>query len=217
MKKKELLRRIEELESRLITEERTRRVEDKNIELRMNIIEERLNAISRIHSNHTAEEFKRNKETNRKIDKLKEAMEALLFRELTRTIDNITNLIGKDTEEQENCKKCVEKPAKKCKKCEKTEKTAAKAEEKAEIKAGDMVKVLKSKDDYIQEIHDMIGKVCKVKGDWQGEIFDVWQPDKKDYWEFSRDEIEPVEKKRGRGRPVGSKNKYNNRKGVKEL
>ena len=204
MKKKELLRRIEELESRLITEERTRRVEDKNIELRINIIEERLNTISRIHSNHTAEEFKRNKETNRKIDKLKEVMEALLFRELTRTIDKITNLIEKNTEEQENCKKC--------------EKTTPKAEEKAEIKVGDIVKIIKSGSDHIEDIRNMIGKelrVVKTK-EYPDKKIGYFIPDEDNFlWAFSRDEIEPVEKKKGRGRPVGSKNKYNNRKGVK--
>lgn len=121
MKKKELEKRINDIE--------------KKLNLFIELVSDKELKHSRIFTNHVAEEFKRNKETNRKIDKLKEVMEALLFRELTRTIDNITNLIEKDTEEQENCKK--------------------------------------------------------------------------------RDEIEPVEKKKGRGRPVGSKNKYNNRKGVK--
>lgn len=212
MKKKELLRKIEKLEFRIMVEEKTRRADYEIIALELEVLKERLNAISRIHSNHTAEDFKRNKETTGKIDLLEEGMQLLMLKDMVKGIMNITEAL----EEQEygidnGCKKCDEKPLKKCKKCEKTEKTAPKAEELAEINAGDIVKIIKSESDHIEDIRNMIGKEYKVRrtGKNPDGTISYYIPAKPNEpsWAFSRDEIELVEKRRGRGRPVGSKNK----------
>lgn len=218
MKKKELLRRIEKLEFRIVVEEKTRRADYEIIALELEALKERLNAISRIHSNHTAEDFKRNKHANERINILEEGMQLLMLKDMVKGMINITEALEKQEYGIDNgCKKCDEKPQKKHKKCEKTGKAAPKAEELAEIKAGDIVKIIKSESDHIEEIRNMIGKEYKVRrtGKNLDGTISYYIPSKENSlsWAFSRKEIELVEKKKGRGRPVGSKN--NNKKGEK--
>lgn len=213
MKKKELLKRIEKLEFRIMVEEKTRRADYEVIALELEALKERLNAISRIHSNHTAEDFKRNKHANEKIDLLEEGMQLLMLKDMIKGIINITDAL----EEQEygidnGCKKCDEKPLKKCKKCEKTEN---KEKLPQEIKVGDLVRVEKSNSVPEEILKEMKKSPCEVKGIF-ADGYVIYTPDKKDCWAFNEDEISIITK-RGRGRPVGSKNKYNERKGVKEL
>lgn len=63
-----------------------------------------------------------------------------------------------------------------------------------EIKGGDKVRVLKSIEDDILEIKNMIGKVCEVKEFSEKENrFAVWQPDKEDWWWFTAEELELIE------------------------
>ena len=85
---------------------------------------------------------------------------------------------------------------------------------------GDTVKILSSRSDHIEEIKNMIGKELKVlkTKEFPDKRLGYLIPDKNNYlWMFARDEIKLVDKKKGRGRPVGSKNKNSQRKGVKEL
>jgi hypothetical protein len=211
MKKKELLKRIEKLEFRIMVEEKTRRADYEIITLELEALKERLNAISRIHSNHTAEEFKRNKQANEKIDLIEEGMQLLMLKDMLKGISNITKAL----EEQEcgidnGCKKCDEKPLKKRKKCEKTKKEVKAPQG---IKVGDLVRVVKSDSVPEEILKEMKKSPCEVKGIF-ADGYTIYTPDKKDCWAFNEDEISIISK-RGRGRPVGSKNKNTQVKGEK--
>lgn len=60
------------------------------------------------------------------------------------------------------------------------------------FKAGDKVEILKSKNEsIIDAVKTMVGKVCEIKEVRDG-ILLVWQPDKKDYWAFTFDEVKLV-------------------------
>lgn len=73
-------------------------------------------------------------------------------------------------------------------------------------KVGDKVRVLGTDDNVIKAKVNMIGKICEVFHCGNG-IYDVWQPDKKDYWSFYEHQLEPAEKrKRGRPRKGEEKN-----------
>lgn len=73
------------------------------------------------------------------------------------------------------------------------------------FKEGDKVRVVDVSKHDASEAIGMLGHICEIRGVdgfyTNGYNYQVWQPDKKDYWYFKESELELAEPKRSRGRP----------------
>ncbi len=70
------------------------------------------------------------------------------------------------------------------------------------FKVGDKVRVINVERHCLNETKNMLERVCEIKDIYKyGDgYYVVWQPDKKDYWYFREDELQPADKRK-RGRP----------------